>query len=189
MSDFSAPTTMQWRGCVRFPGYQVSECGDLRRISTMTRIKGHLNFDGYPSYHLKDHDRCSREVQAHTLVAEAFLGPKPGEDFQVCHRNGSRLNCHFSNLRWGTSLQNHDDRRHHGTGPLGEKNPKAKLSEDQVRDLRIRYRRIKDGISTERMSDLDYEFGLCRSSIIKVAKGKSWPHIPMPGPEDHKHAA
>lgn len=61
----------------------------------------------------------------HSLVAEAFIGPRPaGAD--VCHNNGNRLDNRPENLRYDTRSANHLDRVAHGTIYLGA--TQAKLS-------------------------------------------------------------
>lgn len=38
----------------------------------------------------------------HILVAEAFLGPRPGGMEECRHLDGDKLNNRADNLRWGT---------------------------------------------------------------------------------------
>ncbi|WP_366465998.1 HNH endonuclease [Paracoccus methylarcula] len=114
---------------------------------------------------------------AHRLVAFAFLPDPLPEQTQVAHRDGSRLHCHWQNLRWSTPLENHDDRRRHGTGPVGERNPKAKLTEDDVRRIRREYRLIKIPGSGRSVSELENAYGVHRATICSIANGRSWKHV------------
>lgn len=162
---------MEWRA---IPGteYEVSESGDVRRARTLSKLRGYINTDGYLSYSIG-----STHVLAHRLVAQAFLGhPEPGQN-QVAHKDGSRVNCHWSNLRWSTSLDNHNDRRLHGTGPVGERNPKAKVTEADVRFIRREYQRIKRPGSGRRVAELDQAFGLHRATILDIAMRRTWQHV------------
>jgi len=176
----SEPVNMEWRDAIGFPQYEVSEHGDLRRKSTLTRLKGHLNSDGYPEYSIRNEFGQRVHCPAHRLVAEAFLGPRPSGGHQVAHSDGSRLHCHYSNLRWATSLQNHADRRAHGTGPVGIRNPRAKITEKDVLKIRAKYRQIKKPNSGQRVSDLADEYGLHHATILSIAKGRSWSHVEEP---------
>ncbi|WP_448259774.1 NUMOD4 motif-containing HNH endonuclease [Corynebacterium kalidii] len=55
-----------------------------------------------------------RRRTVHSLVAEAFLGPRP-DGMEVCHCDGVRTNNAASNLRYDTPSENHKDRNRHGT--------------------------------------------------------------------------
>lgn len=80
MSD--AVTTMEWRICPRFPDYEVSECGDVRRRAggrinqPGRRLQGHIDQDGYVRYTIRRTDGFRSPVPAHILVAEAFIGER-----------------------------------------------------------------------------------------------------------------
>jgi hypothetical protein len=168
---------MMWRPCRLFGAYEVSECGDLRRVATGLRLKGYLNSDGYPTYAIRDDQGRKVHIGAHQLVADAFLPPPLPGQTQIAHGNGSRLYCHFNNLRWVSPAENHEDRRVHGTGPVGEKNPKAKITESEVLEIRREYSRIKVPGSGRRVGELDEQYGLCRSTILDIAKGRTWSHV------------
>jgi hypothetical protein len=76
----------------------------------------------------------SRKRLVHQLVLEAFVGPRPAGAV-ARHLDGNRLNCAPTNLAWGTRTENLADRRKHGRGNGGERNPRAKLTQADV-DLR-----------------------------------------------------
>jgi hypothetical protein len=50
----------------------------------------------------------------HSLVALAFLGPRP-EGKEVRHLDGVKTNCALSNLAYGTGIDNEADKRRYGT--------------------------------------------------------------------------
>nr|WP_232111245.1 HNH endonuclease signature motif containing protein [Nocardia wallacei] len=50
---------------------------------------------------------------AHSLVAEAFIGPRP-EGLQVCHNDGDPTNNMLANLRYDTPSENQTDIVRHG---------------------------------------------------------------------------
>ena len=166
---------MMWRRCMRFPLYEVSECGDVRRGER--RPKGFIDADGYIRYVLELEDGGRGVVPAHQLVAEAFIGNAPSELHEVAHDNGSRIFNHFTNLRWATRVENDADRQVHGTAPKGIKNGNAKLSDDDVRDIRRQYFLIKNRLSCGKISDLAEVYGIHHATLIRVATGKSWPHL------------
>jgi len=166
--------SMQWAVSDLFSGFAVSEYGDVIRISDGRRIKGSINLDGYISYSLSASDGTRRHVLAHRLVAMCFIPCDDQEGKQVAHKNGSRLMNHFSNLRWSTSAQNHGDRRIHGTGPLGELNPNAKLTEVDVKKIRELYRSIKMRDLDMKVKDLAAMFGIHHATLCGIVRRKLW---------------
>ena len=175
--------SLLWAACPRFPDYEVSECGDVRRANAGARLKGYITCDGYVAYQLQGSNGARSEVTAHCLVLEAFVGPRPSPLHQGAHGDGSRLNNHFANLRWATPEGNQGDRVLHGTNPAGERNGRAKISEEDVLFIRSEYRRIKASGRTRSVTELEDMFGLHRATIVSIATGRSWQHIPM-GPVD-----
>lgn len=122
----------QWRPVVGWEGlYEVSDMGRVRstdsivderdrwggvrsravkgRILSTTPVKRH----GYPRLTLSRNGR-RRPVKVATLVAEAFIGPRPA-GMEVCHWDGDRVNSRLCNLRYDTPRANRMDSIRHGT--------------------------------------------------------------------------
>jgi hypothetical protein len=98
---------MQWKECPDFPGYEVSEHGDLRhglKLLKPNRVVG----NGRKRFSLSRAGR-NYTFKAAQLVARAFIGPKPFEDAEVCHNDGFEHNNHFTNLYYGTATSNGND--------------------------------------------------------------------------------
>jgi len=177
---------MEWRSCPRFPNFDVSEWGDIRRAVAVNghragkRLKGFIDADGYLRYALTNGSGDKETISVYRLVAEAFIGSAPSEKHEVAHNNGSRVCAHFKELRWATRKENHADMTIHGTAlSVGEKNPKAKLTEQQVIELRREYRAIKNREVSRRVGDLAKQYGLHHATVCNIARGKSWSHIPL----------
>lgn len=175
-----ASDQMEWRQCPNWPDYEVSDCGEMRRAGHVAnqpgrRLRGFIDVDGYIRFGVRKEDGTKTSVLAHRMVAEAFLGLAPSEDAQVAHNNGSRILNTPENLRWATCLENQQDRAIHNTHPIGSRNPKAKLTDDDVRYIRRRYREIKEQRGD--VAELDRKFGMCRTQIIRVARGQAWSHV------------
>jgi hypothetical protein len=171
---------LTWRACPGFSDYQVSDCGDVRRapgaaFQPLRRLRGVIDPDGYVCFGMIHDDGRKRRPKAHQLVARAFIGPPPSPAHEVAHRNGSRLLNTPANLRWSLQIDNEADREAHGTRPKGAANPKAKISDDDVRYIRRRYREIK--LARGRVAELDEQFNICRSQIIRIARGQAWSHV------------
>lgn len=98
---------MEWRPVVGFEGrYEVSDDGQVRSLcwERVRILKPGLSSNKYFTVTIGRGN--TRTV--HSLVAEAFLGPRP-EGMEVLHIDGSRDNNHVSNLRYGTRSQNIQD--------------------------------------------------------------------------------
>jgi DNA-directed RNA polymerase specialized sigma24 family protein len=133
-----------WKDIPEFPGYQVSDVGNVRnfwvgiragfltvarRLGSKPRpVKAHLNPSGYYYVKLASEPGRYHTRLVHRLVLSAFVGPCP-ERHEGCHRDGSRTNNALSNLYWGTRSDNCLDTSRHG------RNRNAKLSPDQVVEL------------------------------------------------------
>lgn len=108
----------------------------------------------------KDNGRATRRVGV--LVCEAFHGPRP-EGFYALHNDGNRANNMPTNLRWGTPQENSDDAVAHGAIAQGERHPKAKLTDRQVRELQDDW---KTGRYT--LAQLGEKYGISRDYAWKL---------------------
>lgn len=117
-----------WREINGFDGYEVSSDGQVRSLDrVITRRDGRTRIakgtvlkhipkskdDPRPTVRLWKKNR-SKTVCVHTLVAQAFIGPRP-ENLEVRHIDGNSHNNNVQNLSYGTSSENHDDMVRHGT--------------------------------------------------------------------------
>lgn len=156
--------------------YEVSNHGSVRRASAGPatkigrRLKPYPDTMGYPTVRLCNLKRI-RQYTVHTLVAAAFIGPRP-EGLDVNHRDGIKSNNRDSNLEYCTCGENI---RHAFASGLvktrcrGEKHHKAKLKESDVRDIRA-----NNGISAAEWGRV---LGVSRNTIHRVRSGQNWRHI------------
>lgn len=80
------------------------------------------------------------------LVLQTFVGPCPkGEEAR--HLNGISSDCRLANLAWGTSAQNKDDKRYHGTIGLGTQGTTTKFTPQEVNNIRTRHQILKDRVT------------------------------------------
>ena len=100
-------------------GYEVTSDGRVFSISSNWRgygrreMRQHDNGDGYLVVRLTVGGK-RRKFRVHQLVALAYHGPKPGEDYEVRHLDGNPKNNRAGNLAWGTRSENAKDRVKHG---------------------------------------------------------------------------
>jgi len=88
------------------------------------------------------------------------------EGLLIRHKCRSKNCVNPEHLETGTSAQNATDMIRDGTSTRGIKNPQAKLTEEQVREIRAR--------STENQRLLGEEFGVSRVAITDIISGKRW---------------
>ena len=161
-----------WKSVPGYPFYEVSSNGRVRRVAPahgakVGRILKSWISVGYPYVSLWGSNKKT-STPVHRLVALAFLpAPNPGQT-QVAHNDGDGENNTVDNLRWATPTENMSDRLRHGTHYHGERNPSAKLSTDQVRQIRKRC------AAGEVHQVVAADFGICRQNVSDIAAGRRW---------------
>jgi len=128
-------------------------------------VKLHADKDGY----LYVHVRGFRQ-KLHRLLLTLFVRPPlPGE--QGRHLDDNKSNCALGNLAWGTGAQNWADSKRNGTAQIGEKHGKAKLTEEQVKEIRATPRKYGS------QRELAARYGVSRDLIGKIVRGEQWRHL------------
>ena len=118
----------EWQSVLGYEGhYEVSKTGEVRSLDRVVNraprgsfvVKGRLLKtqvncrSGYEQVGVKL-DGKRRTLHVHTIVLEAFVGPRP-EGMVGCHGNGDRLDNRLVNLRWDTPSENNYDWVRSGT--------------------------------------------------------------------------
>jgi hypothetical protein len=173
-----------WRPIAGYEGlYEASSFGRIKslprswlgnfgvRASKTKILKQSEQSGGYLNVSLSK-DNKAKTYTVHKLVAIAFHG-EGGDRRAVRHLDGNTKNNQPCNLQWGTYSENEADKALHGTAPIGEKNPFAKLTEATVREIRSR---IANGEGVRTVAD---SFGISKVHASQIAAGKRWGHIPM----------
>lgn len=109
----------------------------------------------------------------HTLLLLTFVGPRPSQYYDSCHNDGNAKNNFIDNLRWDTKQANANDRVKHGTQVRGELVYLAKLTEDQVREIKAALPFWKKGMG----KFFCEKFGIGDSAVSSIKHGKTWAHI------------
>jgi hypothetical protein len=128
----------EWRP-IPNTNYLASDEGEIRHVSSEKPRKLQRQHGGYVYVNLWRNKRLIM-VTVHSLVAAAFLGPRP-EGSQIRHLDGKRSNNRPGNLVYGTAKENAADRERHGKTMRGQRNGNAKLSDDEVNIIRFMYER------------------------------------------------
>jgi hypothetical protein len=112
----------------------------------------------------------SRIQHAHRAQYEFTHGPIPAGLF-VCHRCDNKPCVNPDHLFLGTPHENALDMAAKGRSTRGERNPQARLTSDQVRDIRAL---AASGKTTTELAEM---FTVCKSSVRKIVAGTTWKHL------------
>lgn len=142
-------------------------------------LKGTVTASGY-----RQHMVDKKSKITHRLICEAFLGRLLGRDEIVNHKNSDKLDNSLENLEIGSTTCNI---RHHfrvkyetitnnsltfeDTNISGEKNPQAKLTKDQARELILLTR---EGWTNDELGE---RFGLHSRYVSLIRHKKRWKNL------------
>lgn len=139
--------------------------GKVKRLRPWYPLKATLGSRDYPLISVC-HLNNRRTVSVHSLVCEAFYGPRPTPGHQVRHLDGNRWNSNPGNLCWGTQSENWVDRKAHGKGIEGQKHHCSKLSDEQRSHVRWA---ISQGLCSQRHASRT--LGISQSAIWNMLSG------------------
>src|SRR5690349_7950956 len=142
--------------------YAASTLGRIKRIAK--RNCGHIMkrgrlLKGYPAATLTRPDRKPLTATLHGLVAAAFIGVRP-LGLEVNHKDGNKMNTRPDNVENVTPKRNKQHAAEMLLGYVGEKNGSAKLTADDVMELRRLYIPRKFGFHR-----LAKKFGVTKAAV------------------------
>lgn len=110
-----------------------------------------------------------KSVRAPRMICEELLGEPPTSKHEAAHSCGKgHLGCvNPKHLRWATPAENDHDKIDHGTRLRGSRSPVAKLTEDEVLEIR----RLIGQLSFAKIGAI---FGVSRGAISSIRYGRSW---------------
>lgn len=112
----------------------------------------------------------NRNTHAHRIAWMIANNQAPPAGWVICHKCDEPLCCNPAHLFAGTRADNQRDmQRKLRSGIIGAKNPKAKLTEAQVLEIRS---------STESDKVLAERYGMWESSIYMIRVGRKWRNLP-----------
>lgn len=159
-------------------GYEVSTLGRVRsywKNRWGIRRKPHILTGGvcnkgYMCVKIKYPDK-TRTVTIYKLVLLTFVGPAP-KGMECCHGNGINTDDRLCNIRWDTPSNNQKDKLKHGTHRQGEKINFAKLTEDQVREIKSNPRGT--GVTLKQYAK---KYNVNWMTIWDIENGRTWKHV------------
>jgi hypothetical protein len=144
---------------VRFAGF-------VNQTDTCWLWTGPVNNGGYGKFWLS-----GRTVGAHRLAYTLANGPIP-PGLVVRHTCDVPACVNPEHLLVGTQQDNENDKIARGRTPSAERNGRAKLTSDQVREMREMHKRER-----LRQIDLAERFGVCKSTVGYVLSGQHWKDV------------
>ena len=145
-------------------------------------LKGQIDKKGYKVYHLVQDDKKVRVYKAHRLVCLCWYPDNQKET--VNHKDGNKLNNHYSNLEWATWKEN--TQHSFAAGLNGEHcysdEAKEKRRQNGVAFMKKRRKlsletaalikqRVLNG---EKQITLATEYNVAKSVICNICKGNSY---------------
>lgn len=106
--------------------------------------------------------------KVHQIVLEAFVGKRPF-GMVVRHLNGVAIDNRISNLCYGTPKNNSEDGIKLGETPRGEKNGQAKLTKEDVIEIRKLF--FTGGCTQE---DISKKYPVSRRHVNDIVNKKYW---------------
>lgn len=104
----------------------------------------------------------------HRLVAAAFIGPcPPGEE--VRHGDGNPANNMLGNLSYSTHLVNMCDTLTHETAPVGERQWRASVTDEEAAAIRDRWS------CGESITELALAYETYKPTISRIISGEAYP--------------
>lgn len=128
--------------------------------------------DGRLSVFLTDDMGARRNKQVSNLVARAWIGPPPDGKPHSAHLDGKVTNNHYENIVWASPAENEAHKKLHGTCPLGEQTNSAKLTRQQVQEIKSL---ASQGLLHAKLAA--EQFGVHFTTIYRITRGEQWQHI------------
>jgi hypothetical protein len=171
----------EWRVCACAPSYSISSLGRVMRTTDGAQpwskagkvLRPDINKDGHHRVTLFVSGKRHRAF-VHRLVCEAWHGPAPTAEHCALHDDDVKSNNTPSNLSWGTNKKNGEDRVRNGISVRGTRVNTARLTEDQVLEIRVLASEGATNLSLAR------RFGVPDGQISKIVRGIDWKHIGGP---------
>ena len=172
--------TETWKQINGYPNYQVSNLGRVRSYTEKftgkkqgkPKIrKQQVSPYGYNILCLYNNGRKTHAV--HRLVAEAFI-PNPDNLRCINHKNGVKTDNRVDNIEWCTYSENiqHAYDTNLKQQHKGEAHSMAKLSKNDVLDIRNAYR-----LGCFNYSEIGRAYGVVYVTIRSIVNRKTWSHI------------
>jgi hypothetical protein len=162
-----------WKTIENYEGlYQVSNLGRVKSLPrNTTRGKILANRIDKKGYHYVSLSKNGKEkpYSIHRLVALSFIENPEGK-ITVNHKNGIKADNNLLNLEWATRSENQIHAYATGLCKKGEMHGSSKLTEVQAIEIKYGYKNIP-------YKQIVQIYGITKSQISDIRRGKKWKHI------------
>lgn len=166
-----------WKPVIGFNYYLISNLGRVKRlakkgsgfyVSVEVIMKIFKCKEGYMVLGMTNSNGRRVNKSIHRLLAENFI-PNPENKRCVNHKNGIRDDNRLDNLEWMT----HSENSKHGYDFNGVENPSRLLTNDQVKEIKIRLLNFKAGM----LKEIGDEYGVNKSVISFIKQGRTYKKV------------
>jgi hypothetical protein len=173
-------TPERWLPVIGWEGlYEVSDWGRIRSVrhwangwrgGQILKLRP-CPHGGHLQVHLSDSGRRAM-AYVHQMVAVAFIGPcPPGEETR--HWDGDTENNRPSNLLYGTSAENAQDRVRHGRLGAGSSHPFSTLTDADVAAIRAAWQQ------GAQVANLAVRYDISKPAVSRIVHGLSYKEVPV----------
>lgn len=127
---------------------------------------GSQTVDGYGQFRLR-----RRLQRAARIALHHAIGPGPTDRHQAAHSCRNRHCVAPAHLRWATVTENLHDRDSDGTSNQGSRHGMAKITEDDVREIRRRRAAGETGRAVAAA------YGVSPAQITAITNRTAWRHV------------
>lgn len=176
----------EWKSVLGWDGiYEVSNLGGLRSVDREVAFYNQFGIcyrkfygkvlkcspgkNGYRQVHLRDTVERARTDNLQSLVAEAFIGPRP-DGMEIIFRDGDKKNCEASNLYYATHKERGENTTATGRSAKGEASGNASLTEAEIREIRA----LKGHVTQPWLAEM---YGVSPDNISAVHRRLTWKHV------------
>lgn len=171
-----------WKSVVGYEGfYEVSDAGSIRTVERLQESYGGRSWIKPPQLRKSTFDGrymvitlaklgTRKRFYVHDLVLTAHVSERP-KGMQGCHGDRNGKNNVLLNLRWDTPGANNEDKRGHGTLPMGESHGMNKYTEESILAVKVM---INQGLNS---TEIETATGIHRCTVAAVRSGRQWAHL------------
>lgn len=151
-------------------GMRKSKLGNSHPYSKVIKgklLKPFTTKEGYVTVNFCTGGGKGTPTLLHRVVAFSFLGI-PSDTSCVLHWNDNPSDNCVWNLRFGSDLDNSRDKVVRGRAPVGEEATKAKLTQEQIAEIKILR---ESGLTLQVIAD---RYNVTPSTVFNACAGNSW---------------
>lgn len=164
----------KWIPVKELPRYQISNFGRVKGVDGKLMKIGvsGIGNNQYPSVRIIYDNGKTGTRFIHRMVAIAFI-PNPLNIPQVNHIDYNKFNFAIENLEWCTQEENMKHAVDNRLMPHGENQKSAKLTNDQVRELR-KMKKDNPKITYQKLAE---KYGIDNSNAYRAVMGINYRHV------------